>query len=158
MLGKRSMIVRALVLAAVLMRSSQLWAGESPVHVIVHPTRASSLTVGEVRAIFLKQRLFWSDGQPIVPVNRAADSEVRERFSQLVFGRSSRQMATYWNRRYFDAGEFPPATLASEEAVLRYVAVNANAIGYVAQTGNGDVAAVLLLGDSEPTRTRGPGD
>jgi hypothetical protein len=149
-----SIISRAMILAAVLLRSSHLWADDLSLHVIVHPTRAGSVTVGEVRAIFLKQQRFWGDGQPIVPVNRGADSEVRERFSHLVFGQSSRQLATYWNRRYFDAGEFPPATLASEEAVLRYVAANENAIGYVARTTDGEVSVVLRLNGTASTESQ----
>lgn len=163
MRASHSMAVLAVCLAACVARPSDLRAADLPVHVVVHPTRAGSLTIGEVRAIFLKQQILWSDGQPIVPVNREAESEARESFSRHVFGQGSRQMAAYWNRRYFEAGEFPPATLASEEAVVRFVAANANAIGYVvgADTGAASVAVVLVLGGSAPTQSpveprRGP--
>lgn len=106
------------------------------------------MSLAEIRAIFLKQQLLWSDGQPIIPVNRQAGSGAREAFSHAVFDQSSRRLAAYWNRRYFDAGEFPPATLASEEAVLRFVASNSNAIGYVTAATPGDgVATVVELDD-----------
>jgi len=114
--------------------------------VIVHPTRASALTTGEVRAIYLKQKQFWDDGQPIVPINREAGSEARELFSEKIFGQDSTRLATYWNQRYFEAGEFPPATLASDEAVIRFVSENPNAVGYVtAQTVRDSAAVVLVL-------------
>ena len=52
------------------------------------------------------------------------------------------------------AGEFPPATLASDEAVVRFVAANANAIGYLVGTdGGSSVAVVLVLGDRASLRS-----
>jgi ABC-type phosphate transport system substrate-binding protein len=121
-------------------------AADVVVKVIAHPTRAGTLSEADARAIYLKQRLLWSDGAPIVAVNREAGSEAREAFSERIFGQSSRRLAAYWNQRYFEAGEFPPATLASEEAVIRFVAGNANAIGYVVATEpEASVAVVLEL-------------
>ena len=98
-----------------------------------------------MRAIYLKQKLFWNDGSPIIPINREAGSAAREAFSQKLFGQDSRRLATYWNQRYFEAGEFPPATLASEEAVMRFVAGNENAIGYVLHDDVTENVAVVLV-------------
>lgn len=113
---------------------------------IAHPTRAGRMTEADVRAIYLKRKRLWSDGQPIIPINREAGSDARELFSERVFGQSSRRLAAYWNQRYFEAGEFPPATLASEEGVVRFVSDNRNAIGYVTSADLADsVAAVLVL-------------
>jgi ABC-type phosphate transport system substrate-binding protein len=138
----------ALLLAAglaCLLAPARLGAADGRVRVIVHPTRARNLTVEEVRAIYLKQKRFWNDGQPIVPINLEAGSEARERFSESVFGQDSRRLAAYWNQRYFEEGGFPPATLASQEAVTRFVAGNANAIGYVTHDEVGDTVAVALV-------------
>lgn len=144
------MVARLVRLAVLLSWSTTAMASDPCLRVVVHPSRATRLSVAEVRAIFLKQQLLWSDGEPIIPVNRQAGSRVREAFSQAVFGQSSRRLAAYWNRRYFEAGEFPPATLASQEAVLRFVASNANAIGYVAGSPPDDtVAAVGALDGCE---------
>ena len=112
---------------------------------IAHPRRAAQLTEAEVRAIYLKQKQFWDDGSAIIPINREAGSAARELFSKRVFGQDSRRSATYWNQRYFEAGEFPPPTLASEEAVLRFVAGNENAIGYVTGDAVSDGVAVVLV-------------
>ena len=55
------------------------------------------------------------------------------------------RLADYWNRLYFD-GILPPATLASTEAVRRYVASDPNAIGYVPVAEvDGSVRVVLHL-------------
>jgi ABC-type phosphate transport system substrate-binding protein len=138
----------ALILAACLpclVAPARLAAAEVAIKLIAHPTRVAELTEGEVRAIYLKQKLFWNDGRPIVPINREAGSAAREAFSRRIFGQDSRRLATYWNQRYFEAGEFPPATLASEEAVLRFVAGNENAIGYVTLEDVTESVAVVLV-------------
>jgi len=121
----------------------RLGATEPSVKVIVHPTRAGQLSDGELRAIYLKQKQFWGDGQPVVAINREVGSQARELFSERLFGQNSRRLAGYWNQRYFEAGEFPPATLASDEAVIRFVEGNPNAIGYTVAETPPDSVVVL---------------
>lgn len=122
-----------------------LGASDPILKVIAHPNRAGELTRDDIRAIYLKQKLFWDDGEAIVPINREAGSSVRESFSERIFGRTSRQLASYWNQRYFQAGEFPPPTLASDEAVLQFVGANVNAIGYIETRDVGNSVSVVLL-------------
>lgn len=122
-----------------------LGAEEVRVKVVTHRARAAQLSAGDVRAIYLKQKLLWSDGRPIVAINREAGSRAREVFSLRVFGQDSRRLGGYWNQRYYEAGEFPPATLASEEAVMRFVASNENAIGYITSDTVADSVAVVLV-------------
>jgi ABC-type phosphate transport system substrate-binding protein len=146
--SRRDRTVGRLLLAAVLCAlaaSRPLWAADVEIRVIVHPRRAAALTAGDVRAIYLKQKLYWADGQAMVAINRESGSQAREQFSTAVFGQGSRRMADYWNRRYFDAGEFPPATLASDDAVVRFVASNPNAIGYVLTRDLDESVAVVLV-------------
>ena len=114
--------------------------------VIVHVDRRQELSRSELAQIFLKRRRFWSDGQPILPVNRESGSPARELFSRMVFGEDAPDLGVYWNRQYF-RGVLPPATLASDEAVRRFVAGEPRAIGYVApRTADASVRVVLRLG------------
>ena len=99
--------------------------------VIVHADRDVELTRAEVVQIYLKRRRFWGNGEAIIPVNRDSVSEARESFVRQVFGASANRLEAYWNRQYF-LGVLPPATLASDEAVKRFVASERLAIGYVA--------------------------
>src|SRR5438034_881747 len=69
--------------------------------VIVHPSRNQPLPLDDVARIFLKKQRFWDDGAPIVPLNREAESPLRERFSRRIFGMSSSALAAYWNDQYF---------------------------------------------------------
>jgi ABC-type phosphate transport system substrate-binding protein len=113
--------------------------------VIVHPRRTSQLSLEDVAQIYLKRRRFWDDGSPVVPLNLPSGTPLRERFSRVVLRDSEARLAEYWNRQYF-YGIFPPATLASTEAVRRYVASDPNAIGYLpASEVDGFVRAVLHL-------------
>ena len=137
----------AACLAAWLLFPAVLGAADVRVKLIAHPTRAARRTETEVRAIYLKKKLLWGDGRPIIPINREAGSSTRELFSHKLFGQDSRRLATYWNQRYFEAGEFPPPTLPSEEAVMRFVAGNENAIGYVIADDTSDAVTVVLVLD-----------
>lgn len=119
-------LLQALLLA--LLWASELAAEE--IAVIVHPDRIVSLRKAEIAQIFLKQRLFWDGGEAIVPVNRDAGSSAREDFTKTIFGSRSRAHVAYWNRAYF-RGVLPPITFASDEAVLRFVASDPRAVGYV---------------------------
>ena len=110
-----------------------LWAqalAAEEIVVIVHPDRIVSLRTAEIAQIFLKQRRFWGNGDAIVPVNRDAGSPAREDFTRAIFRSDSRAQINYWNREYF-RGVLPPITFASDESVLRFVASDPRAVGYV---------------------------
>ena len=120
-------------------------AGDERLVVIVHPGRREALAVEDVAQIYLRRMRFWSDGAPMVPLNLPTGTPLRSRFSRLVLRRSETRLASYWNRQYFE-GVLPPATLASVEAVRRYVASDPNAVGYVpASAVDGSVQALLSL-------------
>ena len=63
--------------------------------VIVHPSRSGAVSREEVRTIYLRQRRFWEDGQPILPVNREYGCEARKVFEDNVFKVSSRINSTW---------------------------------------------------------------
>jgi len=60
-----------------------------------------------------------------------------------VLRQDAQRLAEYWNRQYF-YGVFPPATLASAEAMRRYVAADPNAIGYVPSSLVDDSVRILF--------------
>jgi len=118
---------------------------ESRVAVIVHPERQTNLSLEDVAQIYLRRKRFWDDGAAIVPLNLPSRAPLRTHFSQRVLNQTEPRLANYWNRLYFD-GVLPPATLASTEAVRRYVASDPNAIGYVPVSEvDGSVRVILQL-------------
>jgi ABC-type phosphate transport system substrate-binding protein len=125
---------------------SVAWAAEPPapaVVVIVHPSRADPVGLEQLRRIYLRQRRFWRDGEPILPVNREYGSATRTAFERIVFAEIKVPLSRYWNEQYF-LGVLPPATLVSDSAVRQYVAARPNAIGYIDARNLDDSVRVLL--------------
>lgn len=83
-----------------------------------------------LRNVFLKKIFVDRGGQPLIPVNLPAGSPLREAFAREVIHLPGTQQDDYWNRQYFQ-GVSPPYVLASQEAVVRFVAATPGAIGYV---------------------------
>ena len=125
--------------------------GQERLAVIVSSSRDVELSIEEVSQIYLKQRRFWSQQEKVVPINREADSEVRKQFTKQVFAEEANHLDTYWNRQYYQ-GVLPPLTLASDEAVRRFVALEPNAIGYILESWlDASVRAVLFIDSPDST-------
>ncbi len=139
----------ALLLAAVLLGGP---AGAQELAVIVHVTREGPVTTVDLARIFLRQRRHWPDGERIIPVNRDSGSPTRRLFDRRVFGGDNERLVVYWNRQYF-RGILPPGTLASDEAVRRFVASEPRAIGYVAASSADDSVRVILRLDGRSGRS-----
>ncbi len=116
--------------------------------VIVHADRIVQLDLEQIAQIYLKRRRFWAGGDAIVPVNREAGSSAREAFTLEVLRIETSQLGVYWNREYF-RGVLPPATLASDEAIRRFVARDRRAIGYVDARLIDDSVRVVLYIDAK---------
>lgn len=131
-----------LVLALLLLAPARA-EERDPIAVIVHPERRADLSIDDVAQIYLRRKRFWSDGSPVVPLNLSSTDPLRQRFSRVVLRQDAQRLAEYWNRQYF-YGVFPPATLASAEAMRRYVAADPNAIGYVPSSLVDDSVRILF--------------
>jgi len=99
--------------------------------VVNNANPVDTLTVAELRRIFMKQQRLWAHGDTIVPVDWDAASQMRRVFSQIILGRSVREMAEYWIRQSVTQGLAPPSTLSSDLAVARFVATVPGAIAYL---------------------------
>jgi ABC-type phosphate transport system substrate-binding protein len=107
-------------------------AARPPFTIVVNNANpVDTLTVAELRRIFMKQQRLWAHGDTIVPVDWDAASGMRQAFSQIVLGRSVREMAEYWVQQSVTQGLAPPSTLSSGLAVARFVATVPGAIAYL---------------------------
>lgn len=100
--------------------------------VVVHPGSPERLERSFVADVFLKKRTRWPGDRQIRPVDQKPANKVRRLFSEGVLQRSLEAVRSYWQQRIFSGRDVPPPELDSDEAVLRYVAKNPGAIGYVA--------------------------
>ncbi|MFA6179029.1 MAG: hypothetical protein WC696_05380 [Candidatus Methylopumilus sp.] len=135
-----------LILASLLLPGSVSAAGTESLAVIVAPNHAlRSLSITDVSLIYWRKKLYWADGKRMQPVNFPTDHPLRRQFSQLVLGSLPETQTEYWNGLYYH-GTSPPHVIASQEAMLRFVAETPGAIGYVdACKVDGRVKVVLWL-------------
>lgn len=104
---------------------------ETGIAVIIAPGAVvPKISRDELALIFKRKKRFWEDGQRIQAVNLSASNPLRRAFSMQVFGRGPEELDDYWRDMYFH-GVLPPYVLASEEAVIRFVASTPGAIGYI---------------------------
>jgi hypothetical protein len=109
-----------------------------------------SYTSEEIANVFRRRLRFATDGTALVPVNLPLGDPVREAFSRSVFDLEPEDMEAYWNELYFH-GISPPYVVASIEAMLRFVATTAGAVGYVLDCQVDDrVVSVMSLPVAEP--------
>jgi hypothetical protein len=127
-------VLPRLWLPALLMFCPTLFAAgtqDPGISVIMAPGAAQpKLNRDDLALIFKRQKRFWEDGQHVQPVNLSANHPLRRAFSMQIFGRGPEDLEDYWRDMYFH-GVLPPYVLASEEAVIRFVASTPGAIGYV---------------------------
>jgi ABC-type phosphate transport system substrate-binding protein len=118
-----------LVLMWTLAASAQ---GRAPFVVIVNKANpVKTVTLVELRRIFMKQSRMWPHAETMVPVDWDSSSEVREAFCKFVMNRSVREMAEYYVQQSMTQGVTPPSTQKSARAILRFVASVPGAVSYV---------------------------
>jgi ABC-type phosphate transport system substrate-binding protein len=101
--------------------------------VVVHAKNTTrSLPKEQVARLFMKKEVRWPDGTKAEPVDRDPEAVVRKSFCQSVHGKDVAAIKSYWQRQLFSGRDTPPPELASDRAVLEYVASHPGAIGYVA--------------------------
>jgi hypothetical protein len=137
------------VFAAALLAS--LWArnssAQNPPFVIVvnRKNPVKTLTLVELRRIFMKQSRMWPDAEPMVPVDWESTTYMRQVFSRMVMNRSVREMAEYWVQQSMTQGLAPPSTQRSARAILRFVAGVPGAIAYMPPNDVDDTVNVVKV-------------
>ncbi|MBV9948556.1 MAG: substrate-binding domain-containing protein [Myxococcales bacterium] len=105
--------------------------GDDIVVVVNKANPASELSRDQLRPIFQTTRTEWSDGTKAIPLNLPDDDAVRQRFDAAVLGLDPDRVQKYWIDRKVRGGERPPRRVPSAGVVLRVVASDHGAVGYV---------------------------
>ncbi len=122
-------IVLALALSAATAGAA---VAQSYVVVVNEAVPATSLASTELQKVFQRTASRWPNGVLAEPVDEAESSNLRERFTQDLFHKSTAQMKAYWQTQIFAGRTVPPLELQDEQAVLTFVQTLAGAIAYVA--------------------------
>ncbi|HSW15038.1 MAG TPA: hypothetical protein VLI06_19480 [Solimonas sp.] len=135
-----------LLLATLLCLACGLARAAEPVIAIVVPAARSGagLDADAIAQVYKRKRLLWPDGRRMLPVNLPADHPLRKRFTDALLQLGPEALEEYWNEQYFH-GIRPPHVVASEAAVLRFVADTSNAIGYLSYCAMDQRVRPLLL-------------
>jgi ABC-type phosphate transport system substrate-binding protein len=73
----------------------------------------------------------WDHGVSVTPINLQPDSPVRERFTQMVHGKTISEVEKYWQRMIFSGRDVPPMVRSGDREVLDFVRAEPGAVGYV---------------------------
>ena len=147
MTGGTALRITVLAVAMLAQPGAQTRQAMPFVVVVNRANPVTTLSVLELRRIFMKQTRMWPHAESMVPVDWDATSPYREAFSKQVLGRTVREMGDYWVQQGVTQGMTPPSTQRSARAMLRFVASVPGAIGYVPAAELDDtVVAVKITG------------
>ncbi len=92
---------------------------------------ASSESKNTISKVFLKKVREWDSKAKITAYDLDDKSEARKTFSDAVHGKSVSAIKSYWQRMIFSGRDVPPDEISNEPDLLKKVAADPGAIGYV---------------------------
>jgi ABC-type phosphate transport system substrate-binding protein len=122
-------------------------AAESPDDILVFVSivsKVNSLTVPELRQIFLKQKTTWQNGNAIICVNAPSASEVRKQFRQKVLAMTESEESTHWETMKIRSQIFAPAEMPNTAKAV-FKLKNAVSYAFRKDVPNGVVKVVLVI-------------
>lgn len=128
-------------LSLVMLLSSSVSAG---VVVIVNKDNPTeSFNHRQLVDVYMGRNLYFPDGQLVIRLDQAPDSNVRSDFYQSLLGKSVAEVNAYWARLLFTGRAAPPHALSGDNNVLKAVRENLNAIGYIDESALDDSVKVV---------------
>jgi ABC-type phosphate transport system substrate-binding protein len=133
---KPSLPIRALcgltILACFLGTARGAWAGE-PIVVIVNAANpVESISVGDLKKLFLGDKSRWDTGKAVAPVMMRHGAPERSAFVKIVCGMNESDMEKYFTQAAFSGKSVtPPKDVADSAAVKSQVASSPGGIGFV---------------------------
>lgn len=91
----------------------------------------TTLTRGELVDIYLGRTNRFPGGQSAMPVDQRENSPAYVAFYRDYLGQTPAQIKMHWSRLIFTGRGQPPRSLADPQAMVDFVAEQANAIGYM---------------------------
>lgn len=99
----------------------------------------------ELRRIFSRKQVFWSDGQPIVVFVLPSKNKIHQRFSKETLKIFPYQLDRIWNKLTYSGIGTGPVLVKSNQALLDAVKTTPGSIGYMEGTiQGGDVHVVSI--------------
>ncbi|HXA83994.1 MAG TPA: hypothetical protein VNZ47_02895 [Candidatus Dormibacteraeota bacterium] len=149
---RRTILPIAAGVLAIALFPAHLSARDTSIAVIVNPRNSiESISLAELRNIFLGTQQFWKDGTQIVPIVRAPSARERDVLLRRVLHMSDLQFQQYWRKRRVDhkAGHEPIAVV-SNGMQMQTVALESGGIALVGTSDLNSSVKVLKVGGHRP--------
>jgi ABC-type phosphate transport system substrate-binding protein len=129
-----------------------LFGRDTSIAVIVNPRNATqSISLAELRNIFLGTQQFWKDGTQVVPIVRAPSARERNVLLRRVLHMSDLQFQQYWRkRRVAHKPGHEPIVVVSNGMQMQTVALESGAIALVGTSDLNSSVKVLKVGGQRP--------
>ena len=138
----------AISFSLLLLDSARTAAAEELVIIVNSANPNATLNAQQVKSYFMKKAGAWQNGEKVRPVDREGQSPERAAFLGKVLGLSSDELLRYWLERQYASAEHPPASVADDASVVKFVSFFKGGIGFVSRsalTGAEGVRPVLTL-------------
>lgn len=106
----------------------------------------STLDEAEVSRLFLRKTATWQSGEPVLPIEQAKGSTVRQAFEREIHKKSDSELERYWQVMVFTGKGSPPPTRSTDADVIELVRHSLYAIAYVSATAQlpSDIKTVTI--------------
>lgn len=100
--------------------------------IIVNAGNANaSMSLSELRKIYLGKATTFPDGSEVTPVNLPDTSGTRTDFDTNMLGKDPNKMKAYWSMMMFSGKGTPPKQVADDAEAVAFVGSTPGGIGYV---------------------------
>ena len=150
--SRRKMLAMMAALLAISLFPAYLFARDTSIAVIVNPRNSTqSISLAELRNIFIGTQQFWKDGTQIVPIVRAPSARERDVLLRRVLHMSDLQFQQYWRkRRVAHKAGHEPIAVVSNGMQMQTVALESGGIALVGASDLNSSVKVLKVGGHRP--------
>lgn len=129
-----------------------LAARDNSIAVIVNPRNSiESISLAELRNIFLGAQQFWKDGTPVVPIMRAPSAKERDVLLRRILHMSDAHYQQHWRkRRIAHKAGHEPIVVVSNGMQMQTVSLESGGIALVGASDLHDGVKVLKVGGRRP--------
>jgi ABC-type phosphate transport system substrate-binding protein len=148
----RKLFAMAAGILAIALWPVPLSARDNSIAVIVNPRNSiESISLAELRNIFLGTAQFWKDSTQIVPIVRAPSARERDVLLRRVLHMSDLQFQQYWRKiRVAHKAGHEPIAVVSNGMQMQTVALESGGIALVGTSDLNSSVKVLKVGGHRP--------
>ncbi|MGZ7053802.1 MAG: hypothetical protein ACXVJ0_17210 [Candidatus Angelobacter sp.] len=149
---RRNILAIAAGILAVALWPVHLSARDNSIAVIVNPKNSvESISLVQLRSIFLGTQTFWKDGTQVIPIVRAPSAKERDVLLRRVLHMSDLQFQQYWRkRRLAHKAGHEPIAVVSNGMQMQTVALESGGIALVGTSDLNSSVKALKVGGHRP--------